>query len=879
MKFAFLIHPLSDSTDSALAFDPEGQLRQVWGTRPLPAIQVLQRLVQQRGTNARDATIAGRAGELRSQGPELAVELGSLAFPGGQLADGRIYQIPLQPHQFIEEPDRALELLDQALDMATAWGAELVGLGSLTGIIGGRGAHLAERNLCAVTTGNSLTTYAALQNVFRVCEEFDLDLTRQTVAIVGVPGSIASCVAALLAPHVGRLLLVGRRASKVAQRLAGELGAEFFTGLDEVLTEANLFITATSSGGCLNPDLLTPGSIVVDVGVPTDVQDSNLQRDDVLILTGGLARLPESVDRESTFLWFHDGVIPSCLGETMVLALEGRAENYSLGRELSPDQVQEIGGVARRLGFDFSGLRSHGYPVTSTQLTAFRKALTRQSISTAGNRSDAVLQTGSKNGQPADERLSRKAAKTKKAENARRRYERHINPVLAALADDSGLIPTFVRGTGTTLIRDDEERFLDLVAGFGSLNLGHNHPRIVAAIQNTLSDQPAGFTPSAIHPLAAELAERLVALAPDGLEMTTFVNSGAEAVEAALKLARASTGRKAFLSCRGSFHGKTFGALSVTGNAEYQKLFHPLVPEAEQVLPGDAEQLERQLRSRRFAAFLIEPVQAEGGMHVFPDGYLRCAERLCRETETLLILDEVQTGLGRTGQMFAADTFGICPDVMTLAKSLSGGLIPIGAMLCRRDLWLSAYGSLERFTLHSSTFAGGPLACAAGLETLAVLVDEQLPENACRLGGLLQERLARLCERHSCVKEARGVGLLFGLEFHPLPNRTLQHWHGLSPDSSTRYVTQNMDRTLSTMPALYMQRVLLDQHRIYAQTARSQPLVLRIEPPLTVTEEELERLLDALDQACEGFEYALSLTDEVIGRTAVGRHEASQRTS
>jgi 3-acetyloctanal aminotransferase len=731
---------------------------------------------------------------------------------------------------------------------------------------------------CAVTTGNSLTTYAALQNVFQVCEEFDLDLSQQTVAVIGVPGSIASCVATLLAPHVGRLLLVGRRASRVSQRLADELKAELVTSLDDALTEAGIFVTATSSGGCLNPDRLLPGAIVVDVGVPTDVQDSKLLRDDVLILTGGLTRLPESVERESTFLWFHDGVIPSCLGETMVLALEGRAENYSLGRELTPDQVQEIGGVAKSLGFDFSGLRSHGYPVTSSQLTAFRKTLTRKSTAVSTARSVAARQPTPEHRRPSQPG-EREATRAKQAENARLRYERHINPVLAALADDSGLIPTFVRGTGTTLVRDDGERFLDFVAGFGSLNLGHNHPRITAALQQVLQDQPAGFTPSAIHPLTAELAERLTALAPDGLEMATFVNSGAEAVEAALKLARAATGRRAFLSCRGSFHGKTLGALSVTGNPEYQKLFHPLVPEAELVIPGDVEQLERQLRSRRFAAFLVEPVQAEGGMHVFPDGYLRHAEQLCRETDTLLILDEVQTGLGRTGEMFAADTFGIRPDVMTLAKSLSGGLIPIGAMLCRRDLWLSAYGSIDRFALHSTTFGGGPLACAAALETLETLIDEKLPENAQRLGRLLQTRLSALCTRHACVKEARGIGLLFGLEFHPLPVRTLQHWHGLAPDSSSQYVTENMDQKLATMPALYMQRVLLNQHRLYTQTARSQPLVLRIEPPLTITEEELERLLNALDQACEGFDYAISLTDEVIGRTAVGRHEANQHSS
>ncbi|MDA1012901.1 MAG: aminotransferase class III-fold pyridoxal phosphate-dependent enzyme [Planctomycetota bacterium] len=783
--------------------------------------------------------------------------MNTLRFPNGAEATGQLIEIPLQPHEFIEDPDHAVALLEQAVDLAVEWGAELVGLGSLTGIVGGRGTHLADRGRCAITTGNSLTSYAALQNIYRVCDEFELELSRQTVAVIGVPGSIASCAAVLLAPHVGRLLLVGRRASSPSKRLAKELGAEFFTSVDAVTSDAGILLTATSSGGCIDPRMLASGSIVVDVGVPTDVIDEGRERDDVLILTGGLARLPNSVPRESTFLWFHNGVIPSCLAETMVLALENRVENFSLGRELCPDRVQEIGGIAVRHGFDFSVLQSNGYSITGSRLTAFRKTLTRMGITTGLGHRDV----------PTCE------------ERSRNRVERHLNPVLASLAGTNGIIQTFVRGSGTTLVGEDGTEFLDLVGGFGSLNLGHNHPRIVAAIQRTLANEPAGFTPSAIHPLAAELAERLIALAPPNLELVTFANSGTEAVEAAIKLARAATRRSGLLSCHGSFHGKTLGSLSLTGHRDYQQPFEPLVPQCEKVVFGDIEQLERQLRTRRFAAFVVEPIQAEGGVHLPPDGYLQRARAVCRETETLFILDEVQTGFGRTGKLFAAELLDVTPDVMTLAKSLGGGLVPIGAMLCRRDLWLAAYGSIDRFALHTSTFAGGPLACAAGLETLATLADEQLAERAERLGEIFLDGLSVLCGKHKCLKDARGSGLLIGLEFHPLPTRTLQHWHEISQDPVSRYLAPGVDQALRTMPVLYVLRALLDQHHIYAQATRSQPLVLRIEPPLTISESEIERVLSAIDQISADFDIAAAVTDEVIGRSSVGRHEAGQRST
>ncbi len=320
------------------------------------------------------------------------------------------------------------------------------------------------------------------------------------------------------------------------------------------------------------------------------------------------------------------------------------------------------------------------------------------------------------------------------------------------LGRNNGFVKTFVRGLGNELWDADGKAYLDFVAGFGALNLGHNHPAVVRSVRAALDEQASGFTPAAINPLAAALAEQLVALAPPGLEMVFFANSGTEAVEAGLKLARATTQRPGLLSCERSFHGKSLGSLSVTGNGVYQRPFGPLLPECQTVPFGDVSALERSLHTRRFAAFIVEPIQGEGGMIVPPAGYLRAAQELCRATGTLLIVDEVQTGLGRTGTLFAVDEEGVEPDVLTLAKSLGGGLVPLGAMLCRRDLWMKAYGSAQTFALHTSTFGGGSLACAAGLATLRVLRDEDLCANARARGQQLQQGLQDLAGRCDLVR-------------------------------------------------------------------------------------------------------------------------------
>ncbi|HUY35041.1 MAG TPA: aminotransferase class III-fold pyridoxal phosphate-dependent enzyme [Pirellulales bacterium] len=859
MKFAFLIHPLSDETKTLLELDPNGHLHRDHGGDLLSFCASLHKMLAP--ARRRQATV----GEPRVR---VVDELCGLVSATGARAHGRFYEIPMDAWEILDDPGRAVDYMEKAVDEAAAWGARLVGLGSMTGVVGGHGTHLAARGPIHVTTGNSLTVFAALENLAQLCLETEIDLADETVAVIGIPGSIAVAAARLLAPRCGRLLLVARNASSRAVQLAEQLDAELLLDIPAALAQARVVLSATSSGNCIDQDKLQAGSIIVDVAVPTDVNGNRAIRDDVLILSGGLAKVPPTVPLDSNYLWFHQGMVPSCLAETMVLALDGRAECFSLGRQLDTNGILAIGARAGAHGFDFSRLISFGLPLDDLALVRFRKALVRER--SAERRATLPF---------ADPSVSAAAPVAPDASRSAKLHARYLNPVLMAISSKSQFAKTFVRGAGTRLWDADGKEYLDFVAGFGSMNLGHNHPAVAAALTEAIQKQAPGFAQSAVNPYAAALAEKLVSLAPPSLEMAFFANSGTEAVEAALKLARAATGRAGLLHCTRSFHGKSFGSLSVTGNANYQRAFGPLVPECQSITYGDAGALERALASRHFAAFIVEPLQAEGGMYLPPPGYLREAQDLCRAAGTLLIVDEVQTGLGRTGRLFACDHEGVEPDAMTLAKSLGGGMLPIGAMLCRRDLWLKAYGTVQTFALHTSTFGGGSLACAAGLAAMRVIEDERLSQRADRRGEQLRDGLAELCRESNLLAEVRGQGLLVGLEFKPLPAAIAAHWKALDASGLNSYLVANLDQIVDGMPAMYAMQTLLNEHGIYTQVTRSNPRVLRIQPPLTVSAEEIASFLRAVRQICDESEFVQRLFDGVVAKTTLGQHQGGQRTA
>ncbi len=889
MKFAFVVHPVSES-HKMFRLDDGGEFRKLWNGGSAIAI-----------SDYLQAWMAANANRRQGLSDVVVVdEMLNLYSKNGTSTEGRLYQVPMLASEIKDDTTAAMEYIERAVDMAADWGAEIIGLGSMTGIVGGQGQYIADRSRVAITTGNSLTVFSALENLSRVCEELGIDLLGETVAIVGIPGSIATAAARMLARHVGRLILVARRKNRRAEEVAQRLDAELLYDIPTALSRTHIVLSATSTGACIEQRDLRSGSIVIDVGVPADVRGRQAEREDVLIVSGGLARIPEAMSRDCIFLGFYYGIVPSCLAETMNLALEGRAENYSLGRDLEPAKIRSIGKSAQLNGFDFSQVFSFGLPVENSAWSDILKVDTRRRIernvqeaegSSRSHRGEigcGVSNPQNGNGASDQEKsdghgipLERAALPpiAKLAARAEDLFARYINPVLVGVGTDGGLTATFVRGEGCLLWDDKGKKYLDFVSGFGSVNIGHNHPRVVEAVNEALTRQVPGFAQSAINPYAAALAERLVAVTPPNLDMVFFCNSGSEAVEAALKLVRATSDRSSFLHCEGSFHGKTIGSLSVTGNRGYQRPFEPLVPGTESVPYGDIESLRLALNSRRFAGFIVEPIQGEGGMTPPPAGYLKEAESLCRATDTLLIVDEVQTGLGRTGKLFACDESGVEPDILCLAKSLSGGMIPIAAMLARRTLHQKAYGTLDTFALHTSTFGGGSYACAAGLAALEVIVDERLAENALARGRQLRRGLREIqSDLPEYIDDVRGPGLMIGVELSPLKALVAKHLKRADVTGMLQHLVGGLDELMKTLPAVFQMQMLLQQHGIYTQVTRSNPLVLRVQPPLSITETQVDQFLGAFAQTCRAGQNVEDLFDVLISKATTGHHGADQQS-
>jgi LysW-gamma-L-lysine/LysW-L-ornithine aminotransferase len=312
---------------------------------------------------------------------------------------------------------------------------------------------------------------------------------------------------------------------------------------------------------------------------------------------------------------------------------------------------------------------------------------------------------------------------------------------------------TLVRGAGASFFDATGRRYVDLGATHGVGNLGAVHPEVVRAIREQAGELihlGSGYA----NPVRTAFVERLLSLLPPTFASAFLCNSGTEAVEAALKIARSSTGRPKVVAARRGFHGRTFGALSATWRKELREPFEPLVPEFVHVPYNEPEALASAV-DERTALLLLEPVQGEGGVHVATAEYLRAARAACDRAGALLAFDEVQTGLGRTGRLFAFQHAGVVPDLLTLAKSLAGG-VPIGATVVSGEVAARFRGS------HHSTFGGNPLACAAGLAALDVLVREHLSERAARLGASAAPRLAALPPAQ--VREVRGLGLMWGIE-------------------------------------------------------------------------------------------------------------------
>jgi acetylornithine/succinyldiaminopimelate/putrescine aminotransferase len=414
------------------------------------------------------------------------------------------------------------------------------------------------------------------------------------------------------------------------------------------------------------------------------------------------------------------------------------------------------------------------------------------------------------------------------------RWARTINPQFVRVLRTIDFDRTWERADGAYLFDADGTRFLDMLGGFGMYNVGRNNPRIRAALVDALELETPGSVQLGVTALPGLLAERLLALTPPRLERVLFTSSGTEAVEAALKLGRAATGRARVVATDHGFHGLTLGSLSANGNPEFTARFQPLLPGFDHVPFGDLDALERQLRTEDVALFVVEPIQGKG-CNLPPAGYLEGAQALCRRYGTLFCVDEVQTGFGRTGRMFAFEHWGLEPDLVPVAKSLSGGYVPVGALLMSRAVHESVYDSMENAVSHGSTFAPNELAMAAGLATLHELEQEQLVERSARLGARLLERTRPLVAELEVVRDVRGLGLMWAIEFGE-PRSGRISWK----------VIERMQ------PGLFAQLVvqpLFAEHHILSQVAGHKLAVVKVLPPLVVTEDDVDYFVDSLTAA------------------------------
>lgn len=392
-------------------------------------------------------------------------------------------------------------------------------------------------------------------------------------------------------------------------------------------------------------------------------------------------------------------------------------------------------------------------------------------------------------------------------------YEKYVNPSRARLARLMGTDDIEWEAEGAVVRTARGREFIDCLGGFGTFNVGHRHPKVLEAVTKALARIPISTRVLLAAPLA-QLAEVLAAITPGELQYTFPVHSGAAAVEGALKLARAATGRKKIVSTQGGFHGKTYGALSATGKRSYREPFEPLVPRFEHVPYGD-EAAARAAIDEETAAFIVEPVQGEAGIIVPPDGYLRAVRQRCDEVGALLVVDEVQTGFGRTGYMFGCEHDAVAPDIMTLAKALGGGIFPLGAFVGTERAWRPL---IEEPYLHTTTVES-LISFEAALATIRVLQEEQLVERSAREGAYFLAELRGLArEFPDVVHEVRGRGLMIGITF--------------ARDGQAGFVMAE----------------LLAKGVLTAFTLNN-PLVMRLEPPLVITRRQIDTVLERMREA------------------------------
>ena len=413
-------------------------------------------------------------------------------------------------------------------------------------------------------------------------------------------------------------------------------------------------------------------------------------------------------------------------------------------------------------------------------------------------------------------------------------HTRHLNEQFVRVLKTIGYDVGFQKGQGQYLYDRAGDRYLDLLSGFGVFAIGRNHPALRQALKSVLDADLPNLVQFDVSTLAGILAERLLEHVPY-LDKVFFANSGAETVEAAIKFARGATGRPGIVYCSHAFHGLSYGALSLTDDPNFRLGFEPLLPGCTPIPFNDLAALERALSSRQVAAFIVEPIQGKG-VNLPTDEFLPGALALCRKYGTLLVADEIQTGIGRTGKFLAVEHWNVEPDMVLLAKALSGGHVPVGALLTRKNIFDRIFNQMDRAVVHGSTFGKNDLAMAAGIATLDVIKADNLIEKAAKRGAELQMALTRLVPGYELLKEVRGKGLMLGVEFGPPKSLRLKaSWNVLETANKGLFCQ------LITVP-------LFKDHKILTQVAGHGSHTIKLLPPLVLTEEDCNWIATSFDE-------------------------------
>jgi ornithine--oxo-acid transaminase len=425
------------------------------------------------------------------------------------------------------------------------------------------------------------------------------------------------------------------------------------------------------------------------------------------------------------------------------------------------------------------------------------------------------------------------------SDEVRRSYAQHVNPVWVKLLDALGMNVQYTHASGAELYTRQGRTILDCLSGYCVHNVGHNHPHVVSELVAELQSQSTSMIQSNVVEKAGALASILCQEAGGNISKVFFCSSGSEGIEAVIKFARAHTGRTDLVYAAGAFHGLTCGALSLMGSAFWREGFGPMLGGTHEVPFADLPAIEKLLVSKKIAAVILEPIQAEAGIVLPPASYLAGVQTLCHKHGALFVLDEVQTGMGRTGTFLAGQRYGVDPDMIVMAKALSGGLVPCAAVLMSGEISKSVFHSLRRAFIHTSTFSANSLAMRAGIATIEVIKRERLSERADSLGAEFRERLREVLKPYEMVKYVRGEGMLTGIEFQ-------------APRSLSMRMSFEAFKAVHAglFGQILVMRLFKDKD-ILTQICGNNFMVLKVAPPLTVSEAQLNYCVESIRSVVE----------------------------